>query len=158
MERAHPKAQKASPPRQFDAKFFIIPCTFMWYKIIFLGGRGHEVICLLVQRIMRKEERPLSFPSNLKNWVKSTYKGMILQNTIIKFWKVKNGSLEGALNKFLRFISPLLFLTAKSHVHSIIHLVRGWCEAANLPRFSASTFHSPSDQCRSKGKTTRVDD
>ena len=27
MERAHPKAQKPSPPRQFDARFFIIPCT-----------------------------------------------------------------------------------------------------------------------------------
>ena len=37
MERAHPKAQKASPPRQFDARFFIIPCTFVWYKLIFRG-------------------------------------------------------------------------------------------------------------------------
>ena len=32
MERPHPKAQKASPPRQFDARFFIIPCTWVCYE------------------------------------------------------------------------------------------------------------------------------
>ena len=28
MESPHPKAQKASPPRQFEAKIFIIACTW----------------------------------------------------------------------------------------------------------------------------------
>ena len=40
MESPHPKAQKASPPRQFEAKIFIIACTW--------GGALGKIILVLL--------------------------------------------------------------------------------------------------------------